>query len=149
MYITDLRFEILTELYKHKNALLPLKKLDTTKLQVLPKLGELGLINYDSTHVWMTLEGYTFLLDEATKRIIRGLKKYGNEMNYGTLSRIIDTTLMIDEPDQDIHSFWIQVLEGRGLLRKTDRGTWIIVEPKTHGNLYILSSPTGRFPHSR
>ena len=127
MYNTDLRFEILAELFKHKNALLPLKKLDTTKLQVLSKLGELGLVNYDSTHVWMTLEGYTFLLDEATKRIIRGLKKYGNEVDYGILLKVIDSTLMLDEPDQDVHSFWIQVLEGRGLLQKTEKGTWIII----------------------
>ena len=135
MYNADLRFEILAELYKHKNALLPLKKLDTTKLQVLPKLGELGLINYDTERVWMTLEGYTFLLDEASKRITRGLKKFGNEVDYGTLSKVIDFTLMLDEPDQDMHSFWIQVLEGRGLLQKTEKGTWIIIEPRTHGDV--------------
>ncbi len=54
-------YDFLKKLSTKKEARTALKKLSHEEVKLLPELREKGYINFDDTHVWLTLEGLLFI----------------------------------------------------------------------------------------
>jgi len=54
-------YDFLKKLNTKKESRQPLKKLSREEVELLPELREKGYINFDETHVWLTLEGLFFI----------------------------------------------------------------------------------------
>jgi len=54
-------YDFLKKLSTKKEARTALKKLSREEVKLLPELREKGYINFDDTHVWLTLEGLLFI----------------------------------------------------------------------------------------
>jgi len=57
-------YDFLTKLASKTAAELPLKKLSRAELELLPELQEKGYVNFDDTHVWLTVAGYVIITNK-------------------------------------------------------------------------------------
>lgn len=57
-------YDFLKKLSTKKEARTALKKLSREEVQLLPELREKGYINFDDTHVWLTLAGYVIITNK-------------------------------------------------------------------------------------
>jgi hypothetical protein len=53
--------DFLKKLSERSEGIMRLDKLNKDELKLLPELREKGYVNFDTTHVWLTLDGYTYL----------------------------------------------------------------------------------------